>query len=211
MGRVSSPMLIQRDGAAREAGLSEPMNALARAAAAGDEASLEALLRVLAPALVGVVRAVLGPNHPDRDDALQDCLIALVNALPAFEGRSRIERYARRIAVRLCIDRRRRAQRRFARMAPEVELDGISVADAALEEMAEQRRETVRELLETLPDAQAETLALRVCLGMSLEEVAESTGVPVNTVRSRIRLARAALRARIERDPRLSDLLGSAS
>jgi RNA polymerase sigma-70 factor (ECF subfamily) len=65
----------------------------------------------------------------------------------------------------------------------------------------------IRELLSTLPENQAETLALRVVLGMSLGEVASATGVPLNTVRSRIRLAREALMERIEANPTLLELL----
>jgi len=61
----------------------------------------------------------------------------------------------------------------------------------------------VRGLIQTLPEEQAETLALRVVLGFSLEEVAEATGVPLNTVRSRVRLAKTALKKRIEADPKL--------
>jgi RNA polymerase sigma-70 factor (ECF subfamily) len=41
-------------------------------------------------------------------------------------------------------------------------------------------------------------------LGWSLEEVASATGVPVNTVRSRVRLAKEALRRRIEALPHLA-------
>jgi len=73
--------------------------------------------------------------------------------------------------------------------------------------MATRRRESLRALLDSLPEAQAETLVLRTILGLSLEETAATTGVPVNTVRSRIRLAREALRARIESDPRLIETL----
>jgi RNA polymerase sigma-70 factor (ECF subfamily) len=66
----------------------------------------------------------------------------------------------------------------------------------------------LRTLLEELPEIQAETFALRVALGYSMQEVAAATGAPVNTVRSRLRLAREALRRRIEQDPSLSEVLG---
>lgn len=187
----------------------DPSTVLAFAAIAGDTDALEALLRDLAPSLLAVVRAVLGAGHPDLDDALQESLMAVVDALPAFEGRSTIGRYASRIALRLCLERRKRAQRYRAHHALVEEIDALGVigeddGDAA------RRREALRGLLEQLPEVQAETLALRVCLGLSLEEVAEVTGAPLNTVRSRVRLARETLRARIEADPALAELLGGA-
>jgi RNA polymerase sigma factor (sigma-70 family) len=70
------------------------------------------------------------------------------------------------------------------------------------------RRELLRELLEDLPEEQAEALTLRVVMGWSLEEVAQASGAPVNTVRSRVRLAKEALRARIEAQPALAELKG---
>jgi RNA polymerase sigma factor (sigma-70 family) len=68
--------------------------------------------------------------------------------------------------------------------------------------------EVLRDLLADLPAEQGETLAMRIVLGYSLEEVAKTTGVPVNTVRSRVRLAKERLKARIEADPTLMDVLG---
>ena len=73
--------------------------------------------------------------------------------------------------------------------------------------MSARRKALLRTLLDELPDVQAETLALRIVLGHSLAEVAEATDAPVNTVRSRLRLATEALRKRIEEDPLLSHTL----
>ena len=73
--------------------------------------------------------------------------------------------------------------------------------------VAERRRVVLRELLTALPEAQAEALALHLMLGHSIEEVAAAAGVPGNTVRSRIRLGKEALRARIDADARLAELL----
>ena len=74
--------------------------ALARAAAGGDSAATGQLLRLLAPRLSRVVRAVLGGHHPDVDDAFQQSLIGLVQALPAFRGDCEPIGYATIIAVR---------------------------------------------------------------------------------------------------------------
>jgi DNA-directed RNA polymerase specialized sigma24 family protein len=43
-------------------------------------------------------------------------------------------------------------------------------------------------------------------LGWSLEEIAQQSGAPINTIRSRIRLAKDALRRRIEASPAHDDL-----
>ena len=90
-----------------------------------------------------------------------------------------------------------------------VELEAIPGTQASLSDHvgAERRRVVVRDLISQLPPEQAQTLAMRIALGFSLSEVAEATGVPLNTVRSRIRLAKEALRKRVDADPQLQHLL----
>jgi RNA polymerase sigma-70 factor (ECF subfamily) len=72
--------------------------------------------------------------------------------------------------------------------------------------VAERQKDLLRTLLAELPAAQSEALALHVVLGYSVEEVASATGVVLNTVRSRLRLAKEALRQRIDREPRWAEL-----
>ena len=72
--------------------------------------------------------------------------------------------------------------------------------------IAERRRELLRTLLREMPETQAETLMLRLALGHSVEEIASITNAPLNTVRSRLRLAKEALRSRVGNDPRWAEL-----
>jgi RNA polymerase sigma-70 factor (ECF subfamily) len=61
--------------------------------------------------------------------------------------------------------------------------------------------------LDELPEPQAEAFALNVILGYTIAEIAELSSAPVETVRSRLRLAKQALRARALAHPRLRDEL----
>ncbi len=170
----------------------------------GDTAAIGQLLKQLAPGMIRAARSLMGTTHADVDDVVQQSLIALVQALPAFRGECSPSHFASRIVTRTALAARRRTAIRGERQDDAIEPAGFGVApsqDEAIE--AERRRHAVRSLMETLPEEQAETLALRVVLGFSLEEVAETTGVPLNTVRSRVRLAKASLKKRIEADPRL--------
>jgi RNA polymerase sigma factor (sigma-70 family) len=180
--------------------------ALARLAAAGDELATARLLRILAPRLGAVVRAVLGAHHPDCDDALQLALIGFVRALPAFRGECDPAGYASSIAVRTAVAARKRARTYESRIGsvPSMSLDSERPGDPAA--MGRQK-ERLRDLLARIPDEQAETLAMRVVLGWSLEEIAQHTRAPVNTVRSRLRLAKEALRRHIESDAALLEEL----
>lgn len=180
---------------------------LAQAAACGDEAAIAALLKLLTPRLSTIVRAILGRGHPDIDDAIQQTLIGLVRAMPAFRGECDPAGYGARIAVRIAVAARKQAQVQRSRIDPEGEIDAPAPG-AGDPVLANRRKEALRELLASLPCEQAETLAMRVVLGWSLEEIARHTSTPLNTVRSRLRLAKQSLRHRIEVDPSLMELLG---
>jgi RNA polymerase sigma-70 factor (ECF subfamily) len=188
----------------------DPLASLARCAADGDRAAMRRVLETLGPTLLRVARGVLGAGHPELEDAVQDSMIGVATSLRAFRGECDLVHYASRIAVRACVALRRRARARGARLEPleVVESRAPSEARSPSEQAASARRcALLRSLLDDLPDAQAEALAMRVVLGCSMEETASAAGAPLNTIRSRMRLAKEALRSRIEADPVLADAL----
>ncbi len=190
----------------------DPLAALLLDANAGDRESLTRLLRATAPAVLGVVRMILGSDNADVPDIAQESLMAVKDALRTFRHESTVLQYARQIAVRTALSARRgrRARDRLleryrveSAIRPGFEPIG-PMNDPALRA---RRTAAFRRLLDDLPDEQAETFALRVVLDYSLDQVAAATGVPINTVRSRVRLARDKLRTRIEADPALLEML----
>ena len=183
--------------------------ALARQAGTGDAAATSRLLTSIASRVVRVVRAVLGGSHPDVDDVAQQALIGFIQALPAFRGDCDPARYATTIAVRTAIGARRRTKVERSRRDAEADADAVPTSSPGpSEQMASQRRkEILRELLAELPVEQGEALAMRVVLGWSLEEIATQSSAPLNTVRSRLRLAKESLRKTIESQPGLCEAL----
>lgn len=186
-----------------------PIQLLARAASSGDTEATARLLKELAPRMIRSVHALMGSSHPDVDDVVQQSLIGLVQALPGFRGECSPAHYASRIVARAAVAARKRYKLRGTRHDAGVDVDAMpeSMELAPDQLAADRRKELVRSLLDELPEEQAEVIALRIALGLSLGEVATATGVPLNTVRSRIRLAKLALRKRIEADPELLNAL----
>ncbi len=185
------------------------LTALARLAGSGDPVATRRFLDQVWPTLSRVVNGVLGSRHPEVDDVIQQSLIAVLQALSAFRGECHPAGYASRIALHVALRARRNTAVRRARSET---LAQISASDPDVlwpgcEVSAERRKKALRDLLTELPEEQADALALRTMLGWSLEEVAQATGAPLNTVRSRVRLAKEALRRRIEADPSLADEL----
>src|SRR5258708_31173394 len=134
--------------------------------------------------------------------------MALRDALRIFRRESSVVQYAKQGAVRTALAARRRWRSREQRLQEfrrESETDDSTLTDDPL--VRARRTAAFRALLDDLPDAQAETFALRVVLDYTLPQVASATGVPINTVRSRVRLAKEKLKRRIETDPALYDIL----
>ncbi|MES1205980.1 MAG: sigma-70 family RNA polymerase sigma factor [Pseudomonadota bacterium] len=179
----------------------ERARTLALQARAGDPSAVQRLVVLVAPVVLRSVRLVLGPKSGDHEDATQQALMAFVLSLPGFRGDCHPSGYASRIAVHTALSWRRRLarSRAVAREADAIAAarDGQQSARDDAGAAAYQRR-CVRDLLDRLPAEQAEIMALHVVLGYSLPEVARSTAVSLNTVKSRLRLAKQALRRELE-------------
>jgi RNA polymerase sigma-70 factor, ECF subfamily len=181
-------------------GESESMSR-ARAASLGDTRAMRDLLCELGPRIEQVVCAILGRRHPDAEDVVQQSMLGFVQSLPSFRGECEPVHFASRVAARTAIAAARRARAAHARRDDAVDLDLVASSSPAplVDAERRQRLALLRGALARIPPEQAETLALRIVLGWSLVEVAEATAVPLNTVRSRLRLAKTVLRDVIER------------
>jgi RNA polymerase sigma factor (sigma-70 family) len=175
----------------------------------GERDAIKTLVVTLGPAMLQMVRRVLGARDPEVEDIFQEAIIGLVRALPAFRADCSTRHFACRIATLTAL--KARSRRRADRELALVDDDGDEVAGQWIDErdwaLSAHRRDVLRRLLDTLPDTQAEALVLHFVAGLTVEELSTAIRSPVETVRSRLRLAKAALRERIALDPSLSELL----
>jgi RNA polymerase sigma factor (sigma-70 family) len=171
-------------------------------------------LSAIVPQLVRVVRSVLGPEHPDLEDVAYEAAYAVVDSLPTFRGEGTVLHFACRVTVLSAMNVRRRdaAQKRALVRTP-TDLDSVELDAPNPEENAQTSSlaPIVRELLATLPDALAEALALHVVLGYTVAEIAEAASLPLETVRSRLRLAKQALRKRVLNNPKLREAVDQSA
>ena len=187
----------------------ERLTPLVLRAQQGEADAITQVVSDLAPGVLRALTALLGRQHPDLEDLAQDVLLAVMAALPDFRGDSTLLHFAVRIAARKSVLVRRRTRSVLGW------LEGFwrgehplrQAPTSAHEQMRGERQRTLlRLLLSELPDAQAEALLLRVVCGHSIEEISSITQTPFNTVRSRLRLAKEALRQRIEAEPAWAEL-----
>jgi RNA polymerase sigma-70 factor (ECF subfamily) len=191
-------------------GRHDELEALALRAHGGDAVAIRTFVTAIGPQILRVVRRVLGPSHPDVEDAAQESAFAVLGALARYRGESTVVHFACRVAVQTAMNvRRREAAVKRRAQGDRVDLDAIADGRPGPDAEAEGRAsaELVRELVLTLPEAQAEALALHCVLGFTVSEIAETAGLPLETVRSRLRLAKHALRVRAEASPKLAALV----
>ena len=208
-------MRLVRGAAAPDPERPDALADLAQAAARGDRAAIRTFLVTVGPHLLRVARRVLGAEHPEVDDVAQESAFAVMDALPAHRGECTVLSFACRVAALTAMQVRRReaTQKRKALRDDGFDLEHLVAASQSPDDELSARAsaEAVRQLLDTLPLEQAEVLALHYVLGFTLPEVAEASGVPFETVRSRLRLAKTALRERVLADPRLRSSVEESS
>jgi RNA polymerase sigma-70 factor (ECF subfamily) len=191
----------------------DPLADLARGAAARQPRATEAFVTTTGLSVVRVVRRILGAHCSEVDDTVQEATFAVLEALPGFRGECSVLHFVCRVATLTAMNARRRAQIRAHVTVPtdDVESHASEAPSPMSNVAASRRREACRVLLDELPPAQAEVLALHCALGYTIEEIASATGSPANTVRGRLVTAKTALRERLAADEELTETMRGVS
>ena len=163
------------------------------AAAGGDRGAAQALCRELLPRVRNLVRYLLRGDSR-VDDVAQEALIAVLRGLGTFRGDGRFESWVDRVVARtaFAVIRRIRAETQPGEHSA-VDANADREAAVAGGEAYVVRRE-LAEALDRLPPDQRESLVLHFAVGMTVPEIADAVAAPFETVRSRLRLGKAALR-----------------
>jgi len=150
--------------------------------------SLEDLVIRNFDALVGVAVLVCR-EHADAGDAVQIALERAWRHADELREPKHIEAWLHRIVVREAIRLQQRRRGRLARwFGRPREIPADTTSDESLDF-------ALREALNNLPVEQRVTLVLHHYAGYSVEETAGILGVPFETARSRLRIARGRMRA----------------
>ncbi|MBN1770849.1 MAG: sigma-70 family RNA polymerase sigma factor [Deltaproteobacteria bacterium] len=179
---------------------------LARAVRSDPEAA-EGLLRRVHPRVLAVVRATVGGGRAEVDELVQACLVELLRSLDGYRGAGTLESWAGRVAFRTVmrsLKRRRRWERGLDGTADDAAEPGPGPEAEALRRQAWERLVAG---LRRVPEERRATLFLRLVEEHSVAEVAELTGVSVNTVKDRLRTGLRELRALFARDRVLGEMM----
>lgn len=161
---------------------------LVRRIARGDEDALQSLYDQYGTIIFGMAHRLLGDRQL-AEECTQDVFVAVWRSADAYdERRARVTTWLFTIARNRALDL---ARRRAARpVDPHEEVrptdNAPDIADLAVAADSSTR---VAEAMAELPSAQREALTLAYFDELSHSEIAERLGVPIGTVKGRIRLA----------------------
>jgi RNA polymerase sigma-70 factor (ECF subfamily) len=170
----------------------------------GNEEAFEALLhRHKSKIYTGIYLIV--KDRYIAEDLLQETFIKAINTIRSgrYNEEGKFAPWLSRIAHNLSIDHFRKCKR-----YPEIVLEdgsavfnGMEFSEESSEakQIAKDNKERLRTLIKELPDEQKQVLIMRHFLQMSFQEIADRTGVSINTALGRMRYALINLRKKMSK------------
>jgi RNA polymerase sigma factor (sigma-70 family) len=142
----------------------------------------------------------LGMDRASAEELTQEVMVTLWHKAHLFDAsKSSLGTWLYRIARNRRIDLARRDRVDFVdpnEYALDIPDEGSPDADQQID--AQTREDILRSALKTLPAEQGQLVRLAFFDGLSHSEIASQTGLPLGTVKSRIRLAFSRLRRSLE-------------
>lgn len=175
----------------------------------GDVSAFDGLVELYSAKLYRVAYMLL-ENKQDAEEVVQDAFIRAYKAFPSFRGDSSFETWMHRITLNLARNRFHWNKRRGMGLHVSLSAPQLNDPDSTgpsqdmdLPDMTmqpDQELEThelendIETIINALPAKFRESLLLRHREEMSYEAIAQTTGVPINTVKTRIKRARELLK-----------------
>lgn len=168
---------------------------LVKAYASGNNEAFDALLKRHQDRIFNYILRII-KNEDIANDIFQETFVKAI--LTIKQGRytenGRFPAWISRIAHNLIIDHYRQEKSENVQSADIEEVDIFNrkdLCEATIEDIiiADQIRDDVKYLIELLPELQREVLKMRYYQNLSFKEIAEITGVSINTALGRMRYA----------------------
>lgn len=155
-----------------------------------------------APLLLALAQRVLG-SREEAEEVVQEALLQVWNQAGRYDpARSSVSTWMVLIARSRAIDRLRSRQvaERTAMAAQREVWETHASPEGGRAVLRSERGARLREELRRLPDEQREVLERAFFQGMTQRQIAERTGIPLGTVKTRTLLAMKKLRAALQDD-----------
>ncbi|HEY7031136.1 MAG TPA: sigma-70 family RNA polymerase sigma factor [Thermomicrobiales bacterium] len=178
-------------------------DALLAAIQARDDDALAAFYDRYGRLAFGLAYRMLGERGA-AEDVVQESFLNVWRRAAGFDlGRGSARSWLMSIVHNLAVDRRRGRQRRTWTDVALDEVDALleTEDDDAFAVVAQSiDAERVQTALQHLPDEQRQAIVLAYFMGLTHQEIAEQTGTPLGTIKSRMRLGLRRMRALLGSD-----------
>ncbi len=172
----------------------------------GDENAFDMLVRRYEQKVYQYAyRLTLNPD--DAADVAAETFLRMYNSLKRFRGEAQLSTWLYRVVSNVFYDFRKREQR-HQHLTLDIESEEDEEAmerpipderiDLEAHVLEQERQRVLREAIEKLPDYQRMVVVLFHIEERPYEEIAQMTGLPLGTVKSRLNRARNALRELLE-------------
>ena len=171
----------------------------------GDESALSVLITRHQSKIYGFIYSKVA-DRDLSDDIFQDTFIKVIKTLKtkSYNEEGKFLPWVMRIAHNLTVDHFRKAKKMpFQRETEEYSIFNFMSDNAPTIEskiITEQVESDLTRLLDELPEDQKEVLVMRMYQDLSFKEIADLTGVSINTALGRMRYALLNLRKIIEKN-----------
>lgn len=169
----------------------------------GDQNAFKILYDEYAPKIYGILKNYVRPN--ELEDALQEVFVRILKGINNFEGRSKLSTWIYRIAVNVGKNYSRNYSKEIEKPmdlnSEELEtynVQPVSDTNVKKEVFNELSYEMILEIMEQLGEDERLLIKLRDIDGLSYNEIAEITDLPLGTVKSKLHYARKKLKKLIE-------------
>lgn len=169
----------------------------------GSEAAFEQLVKRYQSRVYSTIYLIV-KDQGVAEDLLQDVFVKVIHTLNAdgYSEEGKFQPWLMRIAHNLAIDYFRKSKRYPTIIMEDGEniFNTLQFAELSIEELQvkEDTTELLRRLIDELPEAQKQVLLMRHYMDLSFQEIAEQTGVSINTALGRMRYALINLRKKMK-------------
>ena len=171
----------------------QPDSDLISAYIKGNEYALEVLINRYKDKVYTSVYMLVKDKYL-AEDIFQDAFLKIIKTIK--EGRyaeqGKFLPWAIRVAHNLCMDHFRRSRQQIPVTLPDgTDISNLFGAGDLVADGIEKREvhDSVRKLVEDLPEEQREVIVLRIYADLSFKEISDLTGVSINTALGRMRYA----------------------
>ena len=169
----------------------------------GDHDSFNQLVVRWQRPIFALAYRVIG-HEEDARDVCQETFLRAFRGIKGFKGQAKFSSWLYRIALNLCRDKNRSAQRSpLNKVSDDVDVLDLAPADVAGSSLEDQvgwsewGNEVSRAMM-TIPDEQRTAIVLKEYQGLTFREIADFQGCPVSTVKTRVYQGLTRLRQELE-------------